>query len=253
MAKKRYITTEFWRDNFIDELDPVEKLLFIYLLCNPSTNLCGIYQAPLRIIASDTGIDSRAIENIFNKLAEKKKAYYIDGWVVLPNAPKHQEIRNEKIQKGIERELSEVNKEVLMKVHSLSIPYIYPIDETLYLTKPNLTKPNLTKPNGAEQSSDDNHLLIIKILEKFTKIVNPNCKRYYGNKTQRSACEDLIESYGFKEVMKVIDLLPQIKGMKYIPTITTPLQLRDKYEQLKTALLREKATQEDKKNKYKVI
>ena len=249
MAKKRYITTEFWRDNFVDELDPVEKLLFIYLLCNPSTNLCGIYRAPLRIMASDTGIDSKAIENIFIKLSKKKKAYYINGWVILPNATKHQDVRNEKIKKGIERELSEVNKEILEKVHRLSIPYTYPIDDILH-SNLNL---NLNSNLIAETSSANNHHLIIEIIKKFEEIVNPNCKRYYGNKTQRSACEDLIENYGFKEIMKVIDLLPQIKGMKYMPTITTPLQLRDKYEQLKTAMLREKATQEDKQNKYKVI
>ena len=129
MSKKRYITTEFWRDSFIDDLDPIEKLLFLYLICNPATNLCGIYQIPLRIIASDTGIDSRALENIFAKFAEKKRAYYLEGWVILPNAPKHQQVENSKIVEGIRRELNEeVSKEILEKLDTLSIPYIYTID-----------------------------------------------------------------------------------------------------------------------------
>ena len=142
--KKRYITTDFWRDSFIDELDPIEKLLFLYLICNPATNLCGIYQLPLRIIASDTGIDSKAVENIFEKFTKKRKAYYIDSWIILPNAPKHQDIRNIKIKTGIERELAEVDAKILSKMDTLSIPYIYPMDRILHLTKLNLTKLNLT-------------------------------------------------------------------------------------------------------------
>lgn len=128
MAKHRMITTEFWRDSFIDELDPIEKLLFLYLICNPATNLCGIYQIPLRIIASDTGIDSRALENVFTKFASKKRAYYVDGWVILPNSVKHQNISSIKIKSGIDRELGEINQVLLDKLKELDIPYGYHID-----------------------------------------------------------------------------------------------------------------------------
>ena len=31
MAKKRYISTTFWRDEYVSNLDPIEKLLFLYL------------------------------------------------------------------------------------------------------------------------------------------------------------------------------------------------------------------------------
>src|SRR3990167_5066439 len=150
MAKKRYITTEFWRDSFIDDLDPIEKLLFLYLICNPATNLCGIYQLPLRIIASDTGIDSRALENIFSKFGKKSRAYYVDGWVILPNAPKHQQIENPKIVEGIKRELEEeVNKEILEKIDSLSIPYIYTMDTPV---KYSIVKSKLGKVKSSEEN-----------------------------------------------------------------------------------------------------
>ena len=36
MAKQRYINTKFWRDSYIEDLDPIEKLLFLYLLSNPA-------------------------------------------------------------------------------------------------------------------------------------------------------------------------------------------------------------------------
>jgi len=37
--KKRYISTKFWDDEFIVNLDPIEKLLFMYFLTNPLTNV----------------------------------------------------------------------------------------------------------------------------------------------------------------------------------------------------------------------
>lgn len=86
--------------------------------------------------------------------------------------------------------------------------------------------------NTAETSS----ALIPLIIEKFCDI-NPACKNYYSNKTQRKACDDLILSYGFDEVQNcIINVLPRTNGQSYFPTITTPVQLRDKWSSLKSAV-----------------
>ena len=162
MAKKRYITTDFWRDNFVDEIDPIEKLLFLYLICNPATNLCGIYKLPLRIIDYDTCIDSRALENIFAKFSSKKKAYFLDGWVVLPNAPKHLDISNIKISSGIKRELSQINEEIFKNIKDLDIPYIYPMDS------PSQSELSYSK---VKFSSED--LVSAKLLYNLIKENNP--------------------------------------------------------------------------------
>lgn len=91
--------------------------------------------------------------------------------------------------------------------------------------------------NTAEQSSAEIPLLI----EMFTKI-NPACKNFYGNKTQRKACQDLIEMYSFQEVKNCIEnVLPQTNGRDYFPTITTPVQLRDKWVALKAAVYKKKS------------
>jgi hypothetical protein len=67
MAKQRYINTKFWRDSYIEDLDPTEKLLFLYLLTNPDTNICGVYELPLKIIAADTGIDKEMVKKLLNR------------------------------------------------------------------------------------------------------------------------------------------------------------------------------------------
>lgn len=86
--------------------------------------------------------------------------------------------------------------------------------------------------NTAETSS----ALIPLVIEMFVEI-NPACKNMYGNKTQRKACNDLINTYGFDEVKNCIqNVLPRTNNQSYFPTITTPVQLRDKWVSLKSAV-----------------
>jgi hypothetical protein len=112
MAKQRYLNTRFWRDNYISELDPSEKLLFIYLLTNPDTNISGIYEIPLRIIALDTGIDKEMVIKIIKRFTADNKIVYKSGWVAIKNFIKHQAL-NPKIEKGIKTELSNAPAELV--------------------------------------------------------------------------------------------------------------------------------------------
>jgi hypothetical protein len=129
MAKKRYINTRFWDDQYVSNLDPTEKLLFLYFLTNQRTDICGIYEIPLKSIAVDTGIDKEMVVKIINRFTKDKKIFYILGWVFIKNFTKHQAV-NPKIEEGIKRSLSEVPNNVLAKIReiqgikdSLSIDY----------------------------------------------------------------------------------------------------------------------------------
>lgn len=116
MAKQRYINTKFWSDNWVIELDPLERYLFLYFLTNEHTNIAGIYELPLRAMAFETGIDKEMLEKMIPRFAGK--VYYIDGWVYLKNFAKHQ-ADNESVKKGIKAALKNVPKEILEKVDSL--------------------------------------------------------------------------------------------------------------------------------------
>ncbi len=87
----------------------------------------------------------------------------------------------------------------------------------------------------AEQSSAISET--IKLFEG----VNPNCKTMYGNTTQRKAVSYLLEEYGFDMMTKVIALLPKTNTIAYLPTITTPVQLKDKWASLEAGLRKEKS------------
>ena len=89
-GKLRSVNMHFWNDNYIVDLDPIEKLLFLYLLTNPNTNMLGVYELHIRRISFDTGIDKDMIIKIFDRFKDAGKASYIDGFVCLHNFTKHQ-------------------------------------------------------------------------------------------------------------------------------------------------------------------
>jgi hypothetical protein len=87
--------------------------------------------------------------------------------------------------------------------------------------------------NTDETSSSEEIPLLIKEFEK----INPASKKFYGNTTQRKACEDLIANYGMERVVSVVQkTLPRTNGIQYFPTITTPLQLFEKWATLESKI-----------------
>ena len=100
-------------------------------------------------------------------------------------------------------------------------------------------KENITKETS-RQGLQVKPLMENKIPEviRLFESVDPKNKTYYGNKTQRGACEFLLKEYGLEEVQKRIEVLPKTNVMPYFPNITTPCQLRDKWVQLNSQIER---------------
>ena len=141
MSKQRYINTKFWDDTYIINLDPIEKLLFLYFLTTPLTNVSGIYEISLKRIAFDTGIDSEMIEKILKRFEKDNKMIYRDGWLCIINFIKNQSL-NPSVIEGIKRELESVPKSKLKEFTTACDSLRQ--EGTLNLTKPNLTKGNKT-------------------------------------------------------------------------------------------------------------
>jgi hypothetical protein len=73
---------------------------------------------------------------------------------------------------------------------------------------------------------------IIKAFEE----VDPKNKTYYGNTTQRGACDYLLETYGLEEVLKRISVLPKTNKIPYFPKINSPNDLKEKWVKLQDAV-----------------
>ena len=85
MAKQRYINTKIWSDSWVSELDPIEKLLFLYILTNERTNIAGIYELPIKIMSIETGIEKQMIENILNRFKKDQRVEFLNGWIIIAN------------------------------------------------------------------------------------------------------------------------------------------------------------------------
>ena len=107
MSKSRTLNTHFWDDTYIAELDPIDKLLFLYLLTCTHTNMLGVYEVSLRKISFDTGINKDKILEIFEGFKKSGKAEYEDGYVLLKNFSKHQRY-NENMKKSAIKSYNEL-------------------------------------------------------------------------------------------------------------------------------------------------
>jgi hypothetical protein len=127
MATQRYISTSFWDDEWIQTLDPSEKLLYLYLMTNPLTSIAGVYKMSIRRIVFDTGFNADTISHILRKFQEAKKAFHFQEYMILPTWPKHQQWESRsKIKAGIDLELEKLPESV--RSYMVSIGYRYPIE-----------------------------------------------------------------------------------------------------------------------------
>ena len=119
MAKNRYINTKIWSDNYFSNLDPIEKLLFIYIITNEKTTICGVYELPIKIMSVETGIEKEMIEKIFKRFEFDNKIKYQNGWIAIKNFIKHQDQGSPKVKIGIDAELKKVPKEMIEYIYSM--------------------------------------------------------------------------------------------------------------------------------------
>lgn len=108
--------------------------------------------------------------------------------------------------------------------------------------------------NNTEQSSGHKNFSTLgaDVLKTF-EVINPACKNFYGRPPQRKACDDLIETYGFDKVVAVVqNTLPRTNAIPYFPSITTPLQLFEKWATLESKIKQYQADKNITSNKNKV-
>lgn len=235
MSKQRYLDTKFWSDSYIEKLDPIEKLLFIYLMTNERTNLAGIYELPIKYMSVETGIERSMLENILSRFEKDNKIVLHDGWVRVVNAIKHQNLSNSKIQLGIEKILSEVPIKIRqgLKLDSddLSMTYVYPIDETSHTIQLNTIQSNnnITKLEKREPEA-------VRLAEKLHAAVKEryNFTKQRPNEIPNSAYQiellHRVDGYDYALIEKVLDWSQQDQFWQQ--NIRSGNKLRLKFEEL---------------------
>ena len=87
--------------------------------------------------------------------------------------------------------------------------------------------------NTSEETSQTNKDIseVIKMFE----IVNPSYEKFYGNKTQRSACQRLLKKWSIPQIRVIVNLLPEFNAKEFQKGKSiTPLQMEDNLAYIKT-------------------
>ena len=109
MAIYRQVHVKMWKqDDWFLNLDPLDKLLFIYLFSNECASIAGIYELPLKVIAFETGLTPEHVTEALARFAEAGKVFYEDGVVWVVNLRKYNESASPKVQVRIKKDIAAV-------------------------------------------------------------------------------------------------------------------------------------------------
>lgn len=237
--KNRMVNTKFWSDTYIANLDPLEKLLFLYFITNPYTNICGIYEIPLKQIALDTGIDRENLEKVLlPRFKKAAKVYYIQGWVYIKNFLKHQKASGN-VQAGIENGMGQVPSEIMAKIrevldtpptqgrHSPKLeleselelkPKVYVAKATDWILKEEVEKCITDKRR---------HVQVIGVWIKHTGLAPENMEQLSSIIKRYSKPALLLKGYSNEDIETTIETLKNTDYLKKY-TIETVLKFIDK-------------------------
>lgn len=232
--KTAIIKTTFWDDEEFETLNIDSKILYFYLLANPTRTLHKIIKLNDKVCSAHTGLSTDQIKIAKIGLIEKKLVVFKDRYYIL--LKDYVEAKKGRFtQNVIDREDKEIPKDI--KDFLENYTGIIPVHKDNNKDKDNNKYNNKDKEKKTETKSVD---LIAEVIFEMTKL-DPKNRMYYGNKTQRAATEFLISTYGFENVINMIRAIPELKlKISYMPSITTPCELRDKWQKVGDAIGRER-------------
>lgn len=234
------VSTKFWSDPWIvDELNPLDRYLFLYLLTNEKTNIAGVYELSLRTMSNETGIEKEELTRMLKRL--ESRVAYVLGWVVFRKAIKNQNFRSPKIEAALGRELQDVPSDVIQYI---SFPVglgellqeKYGIDTVSHLTKLNLTKPignNLTIPNG---NAPAKAVAVEKIptekINQFLQVWEAGIGMNVDSVSNRKAIAAMLRVHSDDQLMKLVEGVKLSLDDKFAPRISDFVSLKRKKNDL---------------------
>lgn len=206
MAIFRNIQMSFWTDTkIVDDFTPEDKFLYLYLMTNQHTNLCGCYEISLKQVSDETGYTKERVEKLLKRLEEKHKVIVysrITREILIVNWHKYNWTTSVKFRVPLEKEIRNVKNadfkgylsNLLYGSDTVSIPYQYGSDTTVTDTDTDINN----NSNNSNSNSDPK-----KIYGEY-KHVRLTEKEY----------EKLVSDYGKREALDAIRFLDEYMEMK---------------------------------------
>lgn len=130
MAIYRQVHLSMWQDKWYSELEPTEKLLWLYLLTNPKTTQSGVYEYSERFASFDTGLSRKEVAQALERFREDGRILYNQeaSEIMIVNWLKYNSARSPKVALVIDRELGGIKtRDFAIKVIETCQQYEYPI------------------------------------------------------------------------------------------------------------------------------
>ena len=153
-----------WDDVWFEELDPLDKLVWIYLLTNKNTNMLGVYELSMKRMSFEIGLPLERIKKAFESFETLKKAKYINGYIVLYNWIKNQSY-NTNMKKSALNEYQNLPNNVKLSIKER-------FDLILTESFGSLSKDYLTLPKNEKEKEKENEIDLknaLNVWEEFCK------------------------------------------------------------------------------------
>lgn len=243
MAHRRMVSKQIVDSDAFLDMPTSSQLLYFHLLIRADDE--GFVGNPKKVMREIgiTGDDFKIL------VAKRFLIMFESGVVVIKHWLIHNTIRMDRFNQTSyqdEKNLLTVKEnKAYTEMATTGLPNGNQMETQVKLSKVNLSK---DKEKVAEINSEG----IPELIKSFESL-NPASKKFYGNINQRKACRFLIDTYTLERVQAVIEkTLPKTNGMQFFPTITTPLQLQDKWVSLESAVKKYQAEKQNIKNNNKV-
>ena len=141
MATYRQVHIKYWQDPFVEELEPLQRYFYLYLMTNSKTTQCGCYEISSKLIKYETGLSQSQIDNFIELLEKNNKIKFNKetNEFLLINWLKHNSFTSPKVKACINKEIKNIKNQVFidyindivnknMPIDSLSIDYTRCID-----------------------------------------------------------------------------------------------------------------------------
>lgn len=161
MAGYRQIHTQIWKDDWVIELDPTEKLFFIYLFSNDLASISGLYKIPVRAMVNETGIPKDKIESMLAKFQADGKVFYGDNTLFIKNMMRYHQNASPKTKEKIRKDVASVPD---CEIKRIAMQYLYGMDTIS-------NKKNGVSILGSESESVSENLIVNKS-EILNKSIN---------------------------------------------------------------------------------
>lgn len=130
MAIYRQVHTTIWQDNWVSELEPLDKLLWLYLLTNSKTTQSGVYEFSERYACFETGMSRKEVSDALQRFIKAGRIRYnqANSEIMVTNWLKFNSARSPKVAAVIDKELGSVKtRDFAAEVIKTCQQYEYPI------------------------------------------------------------------------------------------------------------------------------